>query len=57
MIISNSTPLINFSAIRRLDILHRLFGIHITPVVENELFIKGKHYPNRATNMSPLRGL
>ncbi len=46
MIISNSTPLINFSAIRRPDILHRLFGkIHIPPAVENELFVKGKHYP------------
>ena len=30
MIISNSTPLINFAAIRRLDILEQLFGkIHI----------------------------
>jgi predicted nucleic acid-binding protein len=45
MIISNSTPLINFSAIRRMEILRRLFGkIHIPPAVENELFVKGKKY-------------
>lgn len=32
------------------DILHRLFGkIHIPPAVENEVFVKGKHYPNRET--------
>jgi predicted nucleic acid-binding protein len=47
MIISNSTPLINFSAIRRLDILYWLFGsITIPPAVKNEVFVKGKHYLN-----------
>jgi len=50
MIISNSTPLINFSDIRRPDILHRLFGkIHIPPAVEKEVFVKRKHYSNRET--------
>lgn len=50
MIISNSTPLINFSAIGRLDILNRIFGkIHIPPAVENELLVKGKDYPDTET--------
>ena len=49
MIISNSTPLINFSAIRRLDILEQLFGkIHIPKAVEQELLEKGREYPSAA---------
>lgn len=47
MIISNSTPLINFSAIHRLDILEQLFGkIYIPSAVEKEVFVKGQHYPS-----------
>lgn len=47
MIISNSTPLINFSAIRRLDILEQLFGkISIPKAVEQELLEKGQDYPS-----------
>ncbi len=47
MIISNTTPLINFSAICRLDILEKLFGkICIPSAVEKELFVKGENYPN-----------
>lgn len=47
MIVSNSTPLINFAAIRRLDILEQLFTtIYIPEAVENELFEKGRHYPS-----------
>ena len=49
MIISNSTPLINFAAIRRLDILEQLFGkIHIPKAVEQELLEKGREYPSAA---------
>lgn len=47
MIIANSTPLINFSAIHRLDILEQLFGkIYIPTAVEQELLEKGKDYPS-----------
>lgn len=47
MIISNSTPLINFSAIHRLDILEHLFGkIYIPQAVKQELLEKGKDYPS-----------
>ncbi len=47
MIISNTTPLINFSAICRLDILEKLFGkICIPSAVDKELFVKGESYPN-----------
>lgn len=46
MIISNSTPLINFSAIHRLDILESLFNtIYIPKAVERELFPKGIPFP------------
>ena len=42
MIISNSTPLINFAAIRRLDILEALFtNVSIPPAVEHELLERG----------------
>ncbi|HLC15332.1 MAG TPA: DUF3368 domain-containing protein [Thermodesulfovibrionia bacterium] len=45
MIIANSTPLINFSSIGRLDILEQLFGkIYIPLAVEKELLIKGSRY-------------
>ena len=47
VIISNSTPLINFAAIQRLDILETLFGkIWIPTAVERELLEKGKLYPS-----------
>ncbi|CAN2041214.1 DUF3368 domain-containing protein [Candidatus Magnetomoraceae bacterium gMMP-15] len=47
MIISNTTPLINFSAIHRLDILQSLFEkIYIPSAVKVELFEKGKYYPS-----------
>lgn len=47
MIVSNSTPLINFAAIRRLDILEHLFAaITIPHAVEQELLEKGQAYPS-----------
>lgn len=47
MIISNTTPLINFAAIRRLDILEQLFRTIVIPkAVEQELLEKGKEYPS-----------
>lgn len=47
MILSNSTPMINFSAIDRMDILQHLFGkIYIPSAVSDELFVKGKNYPS-----------
>ena len=47
MIISNTTPLINFSAICRMDIPEKLFGrIFIPSAVEKELFAEGENYPN-----------
>jgi uncharacterized protein len=47
MIVSNSTPLINFAAIRRLDILQMLFGtVTIPPAVEQELLERGHQYPS-----------
>lgn len=46
MIISNSTPLINFSAIQRLNILKQLFKkIYIPLAVQKELLIDGRDYP------------
>ncbi len=43
MIVSNSTPLINFAAINRLDILERLFGtVVIPPAVAYEV-LEGSH--------------
>ncbi len=49
IVVSNSTPLINFAAIRRLDILEKLFGkICVPKAVEMELMVKGKHYPSKA---------
>lgn len=47
MIVSNSTPLINFAAIGRLDILETLFTtITIPPAVEQELLERGRQYPS-----------
>lgn len=47
MIVSNTTPLINFAIIRRLDILQQLFGkLVVPPAVEHELLRKGKQYPS-----------
>ena len=46
MIVSNSTPLINFSAIDRLDILEALFTeVAIPPAVEYEVLEGGHRYP------------
>lgn len=53
MIVSNSTPLINFAAIGRLDILEALFNIlTIPPAVEYELLERGEQYPS----MGAIRG-
>lgn len=49
MIVSNSTPLINFAAINRLDILERLFGtVVIPPAVTYEVLEGGHRYPSMA---------
>ena len=49
MIVANSTPLINFAAIGRLDILEALFAtVTIPPAVEHELFERGHLYPTKA---------
>jgi hypothetical protein len=46
LIISNTTPLINFSSKERLDILYKLFGeIKIPPAVNTELLEKVKIFP------------
>lgn len=53
MIVSNSTPLINFAAIGRLDILESLFTrVTIPPAVEYELLERGQQYPS----MMAIRG-
>jgi predicted nucleic acid-binding protein len=47
MIVSNSTPLINFAAVNRLDILERLFGrVVIPPAVAYEVLEGGQRYPS-----------
>lgn len=49
MIVANSTPLINFAAIGRMDILETLFStVTIPPAVEYELSERGRQYPSRA---------
>jgi predicted nucleic acid-binding protein len=49
VIVSSSTPLINFAAIDRLDILESLFArLIIPPAVEYELFERGGKYPHMA---------
>ena len=46
MIIADSTPLINFAAIHRPDVLEQLFERIVIPeAVETELLKKGKRYP------------
>ena len=51
MIISNTTPLINFSSVERLDILLKLFGnLYIPPAVKNELIEKLFHEVLRTNN-------
>ena len=54
MIVSNSTPLINFAAIGRLDILEALFTkLTIPPAVEHELLERGA-YPARGPHLGVL---
>jgi len=49
MIVSNSTPLINFAAIGRLDILESLFiEIVIPPAVVQEVLGHTNQYPRMA---------
>lgn len=50
MIVSNSTPLINFSMIGELGILKQLFNTIVVPeAVWHEIVIKGKSYPSAST--------
>ena len=54
MIVSNSTPLINFAAIGRLDILEAPFTkLTIPPAVEHELLERGSH-PARGPHLGVL---
>ncbi len=49
VIISNTTPLINFAEIGRMDVLRALFGeLVITPAVRDELTAKSELFPNAA---------
>jgi uncharacterized protein len=49
LVISNTTPLINFAEIGRLDILETIFGILvIPPAVEDELTAKATLFPEAA---------
>lgn len=49
LIISNTTPLINFSETGRLDLLQQLFGVVvIPPAVEREASEKAALFPNAA---------
>lgn len=46
LIISNTTPLINFAEIGRMDVLEALFGsVTITPAVVDELRVKSALFP------------
>jgi predicted nucleic acid-binding protein len=48
-VISNSSPLISFSALGRLDILQSLYGsIHIPEAVYHEVVVAGQHYTGAA---------
>lgn len=49
LIISNTTPLINFAEIGRMDVLEALFGlVTITPAVVDELSAKSVLFPQAA---------
>lgn len=49
LIISNTTPLINFAEIGRMDVLEALFGVvTITPAVSDELAAKAELFPAAA---------
>ena len=52
MIVSNSTPLINFAAINRLDILEQLFGTVVIPPAVTYEVLEGSH---RYPSMSAIR--
>ena len=58
LIISNTTPLINFAEIGRLDLLSELFGtVVIPPAVEAEVSAKSALFPTSsepATASSPI---
>ncbi len=46
MIISITTPLINFAEIGKMEVLESLFGtLYIPPAVTNELAAKSVHFP------------
>ncbi len=48
-VISNSSPLINFAALERLDLLHTLYGtIAIPDAVYQEVVVAGRGYPDAA---------
>jgi uncharacterized protein len=49
IVISNSSPLINFGALGRLDILQTLYGsLFIPEAVYQEIVVAGRHYPGAA---------
>jgi uncharacterized protein len=49
IVISNSSPLINFGALGRLDILQTLYGsLFIPEAVYHEIVVAGRHYPSAA---------
>jgi len=48
-VISNSSPLINFGALGRLDILRTLYGNLVIPeAVYHEVVVVGQHHPGTA---------
>ena len=53
MVVSNTTPLINFGVLGRVDILQFLFQeITIPPQVAQELSVKSLIFPNLDTNLN-----
>jgi uncharacterized protein len=49
IVISNSSPLINFGALGRLDILQTLYeSLFIPEAVYHEIVVAGRHYPGAA---------